>query len=349
MTRDLRQPGQSPTSPTGRPNQTMAEHLTPQLQQAWSLVQSGEATQAEKVVRGFLEQQADSAEGHFLLGYILFREIQTEAGAGGPMRYSVGPSLAQFRDAHARASLAEYTEGAKYAKPSEFDLKIVAFDYILLDDSADADKWLTRAVEWNPKDADAWYSLGRTKYTENRFNEAIHAFEQCLALDPKNVKAEDNLGLSYYGLGRTSEALAAYRTAIAWENESLVVRPASGDAASGVGDGGQNPQPFIDLGTLYLEQNRPNDALPLFLQATQMAPGDAKGHEDLGKTYSHLNDLPKAQAELEKAVRLAPNVASLHFMLGQVYRKRGMTDKAKIEFERTEELNGTHSSDKKTE
>ena len=248
------------------------------------------------------------------------------------MRYDVDASLAHFKDAHARSSLAEFTEGAKYAKPSAFDLKIVAYDYVLLDDDADADKWMTRSVEWNPGDADGWYSLARIKYTENRFDQAIHAFQECLKLDPKNVKAEDNLGLSYYGLGRVAEAETAYKTAIEWQSSAAQ----------------QDPEPFIDLGTLCLEHNRPDDALPFLRQAAQIAPDDAKVHEKLGKTYSILEKFPEAQRELEKAVALAPDVASLHYMLGQVYRKEGMMDKAKAEFDRTSALNGAHSSDQKT-
>lgn len=300
-----------------------------ELQQARALAQSDPA-QAETVVRQFLQSHGNSAEGHFVLGYILFREIQVQAGPKSVMRYNdVDASIAQFRDGHARASLGEFTEGAKYAKPSEFDLKIVAFDYILLDDSADADKWLTRAVQWSPGDADAWYNLGRTKYTENRFEEAIRAFQECLKLEPKNEKAEDNLGLSHYGLGRTDEAQTAYKTAIEWQS----------------GAAEKDPGPFIDLGSLYLEQNRPNDALPYLRQATQVAPQDAKAHEKLGKAFAALERLPEAQTELEKAVSLAPNVASVHYMLGQVYRKEGMMDKAKAEFDRTAALNGAHSSD----
>jgi len=309
------------------PTQPAAE----ELQQARALAQSDPA-QAEMRVRQFLTAHRDSAEGHFLLGYILFREIQTQAGVKGATRYDVNASLAHFRDEHARESLAEFTEGAKYVKPSEFDLKIVALDYVLLGDSVDADKWLTQAVEWNPKDADAWYNLGRTKYTENRFEEAIHAFQECLKRDPKNIKAEYNLGLSYYGLGRVEDALATYKAAIDWQ----------ANAAQ------KDPEPYIELGTLYLEQNRPEDALPYLREATQVAPEDAKGHEKLGKTYSVLEKLSEAQSELEKAVALAPDVASSHYMLGQVYRKEGMMDKAKAEFERTTALNGAHSSDKKT-
>jgi cytochrome c-type biogenesis protein CcmH/NrfG len=300
-----------------------------ELQQARSLADTGRATQAEELVRQFLEGHGDSAEGHFLLGYILFREIQSEARAQGTMQNSsVDTTLAQFRDAHAKASLAEFTAGAKYHDPSAFDLKIVAEDYVLLNDYADADKWLTRSLARNPRDSDGWYALGRTKYTENRFEESIHAFEECLKLDPKNVKAEYNLGLSYYGLARPDDALTAYKTAIEWESQAAQ----------------KDPEPFIDLGTLYLEQNRPKDALPYLLEATRIAPENAKGHEKLGKTFSQLDEWPKAQDELERAVALAPEVASVHYMLGQIYRKQGLMDRAKAEFRRTEELNGTHSS-----
>jgi len=320
--------GQAPASQSSQ--LAPAAHEVPaELQRARSLADTGNATQAETMVRQFLEQQADSAEAHFLLGYILFREIQSEARLDGASRYSGNASLGEFVDGRARASLAEFSEGAKHAKPSEFDLKIVASDYILLQDLADADKWLTRAVDWEPKDADAWYNLARTKYTENKFEEAIHAFQQCLQLDPKNVKAEDNLGLSYYGLGRTDDARSAYEVAIQWQSNVSQ----------------KDPGPFLDLGTLYLEQGHPKDALPYLLQAIQIEPEEPKGHEKLGKAYSMLDQLPEAQSELEKAVKLAPDTASLHYMLGQIYRKQGLVDKANIEFKRVAELNGTHSSD----
>ena len=84
---------------------------------------------------------------------------------------------------------------------------MVAVDYVLLGDFLDADRWLTKALSWNPSDADGWYYLGRTKYNENRFSEAIDAFQSCLKLDTHNVKAEDNLGLSYDCLLYTSRCV----------------------------------------------------------------------------------------------------------------------------------------------
>lgn len=155
------------------------------------LVRQGQLTAAENTAREYVQTHSNSADGHFLLGYVLFAE------------------------AKAKESLAEYTEGAKYRVPGARDLKVVASDYVILSDFADADKWFTKVVEWTPQDVQAWYDLGRTKYNENRFEEAISAFQKTLALDPSNVKAEDNLGLSYGALEKTEEAIAAYQRAIA--------------------------------------------------------------------------------------------------------------------------------------
>ncbi len=303
------------------------------LDDARSLLQQGKITDADHATREFLRNHTDSAEGHFLLGFILFREVQSHGTDESTLSYAPPASEAKFREAKAKESLAEFTEGAKYQVPSEFDLKIVSFDYILLADYTDADKWLTRAVQRNPQDFDAWYNLARTKYSENRFDESIQAFQKCLALDPKNVKAENNLGLAYEGLGSKDDAIAAYKAAIDWQAQAPQ----------------KDHEPYINLGSLLLDQDRPKEALTYLQQATAMAPEDAKGHERLGKAYAHLNELPQAQSELEKAVALAPYVASLHFMLGQVYRREGLIEKAKAEFKRTDELNGTHSSDKTPE
>jgi tetratricopeptide (TPR) repeat protein len=275
------------------------------LAEARSLVGLGRSGEAESVVRRYLEAHKNSADAHYLLGYILFKKQD------------------------ARASLAEYTEGAKSRTPSPADLEAVAADYVLLKDYPDADKWFTKAVEWNPADALGWYYLGRTKYNENRFEEAIHAFEQCLKLEPRNVKAEDNLGLSYEGLNRTAEAMTAYRTAIAWQ---------AGVAAKDSG-------PLFDLGSLLVDSNRAQEGMPYLLEAARISPGDSRVHRQLGKAYTHLGRLDQARAELEKAAELAPQNAPIHFMLAQVYRKQGFQDKAKLENERYAALAGGGSSE----
>ena len=306
------------------------------LAEAESLMEKGQLNEAEAAVRQELKIAPDSAAAHFLLGYILYREIQTQAKRIDPNPNAVyaapRKSLIELREKNAKESLAEFTAGARYRTPSAFDLKIVAMDYILLGDFIDADKWLTRSLQGNPTDSDGWYEMGRTKYNENRFTEAIDAFKKCLAIDATNVKAEENLGLSYAGLGDDPAAIKAYQTAIDWQANSVV----------------KDVEAYFALGTLLLNENRPEDAIPVLIQATQIAPSVSQGHELLGKAYLQTQNLPKAQTELEGAVNLSPDTARLHCILGQVYRKEGLTAKAKAEFDGCAALQRERPSDHST-
>jgi Flp pilus assembly protein TadD len=320
---------------TSRADQAIATPTdTDALAEAKSLLAQGKADDADRAVRAYLETHPTSADAHFLRGYILFRQIQMHAvtsGEAAPNSYrepgAHAPNAASLQST-AEASLAEFTEGAKYHPPSAFDLKIVALDYVLLNDYVDADKWLTRSLQWNPKDADTWYYLGRAKYNENRFADAVQCFQQVLKLDAKNVKAQDNLGLSYEGLGQTDAAMAAYQTAIAWQSDSAV----------------KNPGPLLDLGILLMEQNRTQQAVPYLTQAVTIAPKEPRHHEELGKAYLRLEEWQKAQEELETAVALSPQNSRLHYLLGRVYSKEGLAEKAKEEFARSETLKAAEST-----
>ena len=273
------------------------------LSSARSLLSAGKLGESETALRSYLRAVPSSAEAHFLLGFVLFRERK------------------------AKESLAEFTAGARFRHPNADELKIVASDYVMLGDYGDADRWFTEVVSEKPNDADAWYLLGRTKYNENSFVDAIANFEHALILHPKYIEAENNIGLSWRELNESEKAKAAFETAIDWQQD------ASADA-----------QPFLNLGTLLADQNDWDKAIPLLTKAAALSPANPRIHEELGEVYLAQQDLQKAQTELEQAIALAPDIAALHFKLGQIYRKEGSRDRAQQEFEKCEKLNSTHSS-----
>jgi len=313
----------------------------PALAQARAFLKQGKLTEAEAATRKHLEAHQDSADPHFLLGFILFREVQGKWLEGAKedsaeLRYNsrnLSGSLVEYRDQKVKESLAEFTAGAKYHAPNAFDLKIVALDYLLLKDYLDADHWLRRSLQWDPHDSQAWYYFGRTKYSESQFPQAIEAFTECLKLEPHNPKAESNVGLSYEALGKRDQAVQAFENAIAWEAESTV----------------KDPEPFIELAHLYLNQNQPEKAVLYLTQSIDISPNVSKAHQELGRAYSLLHRLPEAQAELEKAVALEGATASLHCLLGKIYRQESMLPKAKAEFERCEALEQTPSRSSSTD
>jgi len=291
-----------------RPQQTVPplspESQDPVLLRAHQAAEQGEFAGGEAALRQFLNQHPTSPDAHYLAGYILYREVR------------------------AKESLAEYTQGAQYRKPTALELEIVALDYVLLGDFVDADRWLTKSLSWEPTNPLGWYYLGRAKYNENRFAEAIDAFHACLKLEPRNVKAEDNIGLAQEGLNQPDEAAKAFQLAISWQEGANV----------------ENAQPFLNLGSLLTDQGKADAGLPYLFKAIELAPQNAKCHEVLGRAYFKLKQLKNAQSEFEQAVRLAPKSSSLRFELAMTYRDQGLKDQAKQEFDRCATLNATHSS-----
>lgn len=275
------------------------------LGNARQMVDSGNTAEAEATLHKILEAHPSDADAHFLLGYTLFREQK------------------------ARESLAEFTAGARYRRPNADELKVVASDYVLLGDFADADKWFSEVVAETPSDANANYLLGRTKFNENDFPAAISSFERAITLHPEYIEAENNIGLAWKELNNVEKARSAFQTAIDWQGSSPV-----------------DAQPFLNLGTLLADQNNLAAAIPPLEKAAALAPDNPAIHEELSHVYAAQQNLPKAQSELERAVALAPNISSLHFKLGQIYRKEGIRDRAQQEFAICEKLSGAHSSDK---
>src|SRR6266403_29845 len=263
-------------------------------------------TAAEGALRRYLVVHADSGDALYLLGYILHREGK------------------------ATESLETYTKAAQLRTPIGDDLKIVGLNYVLLNDYPDAIKWLEKAVGAEPKNKEAWYFLVRAYYTKSRVPEARKAFLTVLELDPRDAKAENNLGLILESEGQPDEAMDAYRKAIQWQEQS--VRPSE--------------QPFLNLGSLLMEQSQVGEAILLLQKAIELAPKDAVCRLKLGTAYLRLGKLTDARRDLEKAVQLAPDDPAAHYQLGKLYKEMKALDRAKTEFDRTAELQSRAASSK---
>ncbi|MFZ1132110.1 MAG: tetratricopeptide repeat protein [Terriglobales bacterium] len=268
------------------------------IYQGKSLVHLSDFPGAEKALRGYLAFHPDSSEALYLLGFVLHRENR--------------PS----------DSLAIYTRAAAITPPAADDLKIVGLDYVLLDDYADAIKWLRAAVERDPRNKDAWYYLGRAYYTKSQRAEARQAFLAVLSLDPRDVRAENNLGLIYETDGQPAAAIEAYRQAVAWQEQSP--HPSE--------------QPYVNLGNLLMEQGQLTEALPPLEKAVALAPNNAFCHLTLGVAYRQSGKLEAAQRELETATRLEPDNPTAHYQLGRLYKDQHAMDRAQAEFEKTSDL-----------
>jgi superkiller protein 3 len=274
------------------------------LTEARSLLTQNNTAAAETTIRSYLHENPNSADAHFLLAYTLFREKQ------------------------AVDSLAEYTTAARYRKPGAEDLMAIGADYVLLNDNGDADRLFMQVTTIQPDNELAWYYLGRARFYENRYEDAIRDFEICQRLKPRDVSAETNLGLSYQELGRDIEAIAAYRQAIDWDKQA--------DLHDG--------QPYLDMGILLRKERRTTESLNYLESAVELEPNNPDARFELAKTYEELHRYKEAEAQLRSVFLFAPDASSVHFILGRVLKAEGRVSEAEQEFAITSKLNGTHST-----
>jgi len=266
------------------------------------------------------------AAGDFKGAVALLNQLSSSEAGSSAAHEMLAYSYLRLNDP--KRSLEEYTKAAAIERPSTVDLQNVAKDYVLLGDTASAEHWMTAAVQMNDRDPEAWYGLGRIRFTLQRFQEAADCFQRSLVLMPRNVKAENNLGLAYEGLNRTDDAVAAYRQAIAWQQK----------------DEHPSEQPLLNLAIILVHQEKLAEAEELLTKAVVLAPRDPRIREQLGHLDLQINKLPEAQQQLELAITLEPKKSALHFLLGKVYHQEGQEAKAKSEFKLAANLSGYHST-----
>lgn len=267
------------------------------MEQARALAVAGKYSQAEALLQKVLQSHADSADAHFLLGYIYFREQR------------------------AKRSLAEFTAGARTRHPGVDDLRIVAADYVLLADYSDAAKWFGVVARKEPQDADNWYLLGRAQYNENRFRQSIASFKRVLVLQPKDVRAENNLGLAWKGLNDVERASKAFHTAIEWEGDHpqdaqpylnlgiMLMNDAHPERAlpylkTAVRLAPENPKIREQLARAYKAQKDLAGAQRQLEEAVKLAPKAAGLHYELGQVYWREGLHDKAQKQFKICARL---------------------------------------------
>lgn len=268
------------------------------LYEGKALVNLGRYPAADKALQQYFANHPDSSDALYLLGFVLNREDKP------------------------RQSLETYTRAARLSTPRSDDLKVVAIDYVMLDDYPDAIRWMREALRFNPKNEQAWYGLGRCYYTQSDFPRAEQAFRRALALNPHDLKAQTNLALTLGMRNEPSKADVAYQAAIRLANA--------------------NPHttywPYLDYGTFLLEQSHAAKAIPILQRAVALGPKCADCYGKLGRALEATGKFDAAVIALQKAVALDPKEPKLHYALGHAYRSAGMAAKSRQEMALTAKL-----------
>jgi tetratricopeptide (TPR) repeat protein len=97
-------------------------------------------------------------------------------------------------------------------------------------------------------------------------------------------------------------------------------------------------QAMTYLGDAQMKLNHPEVALPLFEKALQFDPRLELAHLDMGILYGDAGRNDDALRELKTAERLLPDDVDVHWRLGRIYRAMGNEKEAKAELDQAKNI-----------
>jgi tetratricopeptide (TPR) repeat protein len=166
---------------------------------------------------------------------------------------------------------------------------------------ADAEKEFTAAVGADASNARSQYGLAAIAERQGKWNTAGSLYRRALDLSPNNVSAA-------LGLGRSMEELKDVTAARLAYGRAIEIDPASAEARN-------------DFGVFLYRSGELDRATEELVQAVRLAPQRPIYHENLGRVFRKRTMYKEAEREMAEAARLSPNETAVWTTLGDIRRK----------------------------
>jgi tetratricopeptide (TPR) repeat protein len=176
----------------------------------------------------------------------------------------------------------------------------------------------TRAIELDPKSADAYFRRAEAYAQLWRFRDAINDYTDVVKIDPNYDEAYRGRGNACTNTGDIDLAIESY-------TEAIRINPNNANAYSG-------------RANAYGYQERYDDALKDCEEAVKLDPENPKTYETRGMVYKSKKRFEEAISDYTEAIRLDPTIAETYYRRGVVYSMEKQHEPAIMDFTRTIKL-----------
>ncbi|HKV24759.1 MAG TPA: tetratricopeptide repeat protein [Candidatus Acidoferrum sp.] len=188
---------------------------------------------------------------------------------------TLGPAIEVFRDAITR-----YPSSARLA----IGLGMAYYGHGNYDDAV---KSLIRAADLDPTDPNCYVFLSKAyDSSPSQVDEVVQRFRRFSELQPRNARALYYYAMSLWKGKRAEDPNLDVRQIESLLKKSLELDPRLADA-------------HLQLGNLYSDQHRYEDAVPEYQHALDLNPNLADGHYRLGQAYVRTGKREEAQEQLQ--------------------------------------------------
>jgi predicted O-linked N-acetylglucosamine transferase (SPINDLY family) len=210
-----------------------------------------------------------------------------------------------------------------------------------------------KALEEDPKNAEALHLLGLIAFQRGEFQSATELIERAIPELDDLPEAHLNLGNALREVGRLNEAVDCYRRAIGLDADYGMAHSNLSRALNDQGlfeAGLESSMRAVELIPNFLGAHvncaaallglaRFAEAEAPLWRAVELAPDKPEAHRDLGEILAHIGRLDEAVVSYRRSLDLDPLYAQAHHNLGNVLKKQGKHGEALACFERATELN----------
>jgi arylsulfatase A-like enzyme/Flp pilus assembly protein TadD len=249
------------------------------LSKAREMGMSGEADKGIVLIKGIIRQDPDIVDAYFALGNIYFRERR-------------------FREAIDQFQI------ALALKPDDsFTVMNIANCYVSLRHPDQAEKFVLDYLKKGLQDSQLFFLLGNINYRQDRFDQAIPYFRQCLSLNSESASAYNALAAIYYQKDDLAQAESNSREAIRLSPKLSSVH--------------------YNLAQILEKRGQSAEAEAEYQAELGITPSHFKACFNLARLYRLEGRVDDEQAYLEKGIKIAPEFPLNYFYLARIHLNRG--------------------------
>jgi len=190
----------------------------------------------------------------------------------------------RFIDEDYNAALVFYLDAIKLIKPNK-DLYLKAAEcFEKMNDMGKARGYLRKAIAVDPYFDEAFYRIGETYLTEEKYSKAISSFERAVKLNKENIDYLASLAEAYISIEEGEKALLLFERIFQLDP--------------------QNKQNWINLATAYFNVENYRKAFQVLVEAEQKYEGSADIYYIKSVFYFEVGNRHEALINLERGLLL---------------------------------------------
>lgn len=183
---------------------------------------------------------------------------------------------------------------------------------------AEAEKWLRKAVDADPLNAEYITSLANSVQKQERLEDAIKLFERAIACDREHRDARVGLANALHEKNDPDASIAYFEDAVAREPDA--------------------PGPLSHLGRALIDAKRFNEAVATIMKSLELQINFAPSHTALGEAFHAMEMYKEALESHKTSLLLDATDVYAHYKIAETYLKLDEIDKAHEHYARVIDL-----------